>query len=214
MAGETPAATASKEQGQRIGVFGGTFDPIHCAHLDLARAAQQQARLDKVLFVVSASPPHKQGDVCHDAEERYEIVSAALEDEEGMEPSHIELDREGPSYTADTLAALGQLYPGAQLFLILGMDAVQDLPRWHKPEDILARATVLAARRPDARDNLPPSLQGKVTLLDFVETPVSSTRIRAKLKAGEAVDDLVPAAALEVIMRKGWYGHCPERAGA
>jgi nicotinate-nucleotide adenylyltransferase len=199
---------------RRIGIFGGTFDPLHCAHLDLARAAMQQARLDRVLFVVSALPPHKRGDVCLDAEARYEIVAAALEGMAGFEASHLELDREGPSYTADTLAALQQRYPGAELFLILGMDAVQDLPQWHRPENIVQRATVLAARRPGSQAALPALLRDRVQLLDFVETPVSSTAIRRRLKNGEAVDGMVPEAALAVIEKKGWYRDCPERAEA
>lgn len=197
---------------QRIGVFGGTFDPIHNTHLELARAAQQQAGLDAVLFVVSATPPHKRTGVCLEAEDRYAMVSAALANEPGFAPSRIELDRVGPSYTADTLDQLAAAHPGAALFLILGMDAVRDLPGWHQPQRILDRAHLLAARRPDAE--LPPMLAGHCTLLDFEERAQSSSAIRQRIANGEAVDHLLPPAVWQMIEQHGWYGHDRVRSHA
>ncbi|MEA3366078.1 MAG: nicotinate (nicotinamide) nucleotide adenylyltransferase, partial [Candidatus Hydrogenedentes bacterium] len=133
----------------RIGVLGGTFDPIHKAHIRIAKAALNQARLDKVLFVVAAHPPHKSRRKLHaTSEERFAMVQAALADEPAMEPSRIELDRDGPSYTAETLAILEEHYRGAKLFLILGLDSLVDMPHWHHPEMILAKADLLVAPRP------------------------------------------------------------------
>ncbi len=198
----------------RIGIFGGTFDPIHQAHLDLARAAREQAALDEVLFVVSATPPHKRGEVSVDADARYQMVEAALRNEPHMRASRIEIDRDGPSYTSVTLESLSNEYPGARLFLILGMDAVRDLPQWHQPEQILEYATVLAARRPDAEDEFPALLMGHCELLDFEERPVSSTDIRARLASGETVNGLLPPAVLALIEENGWYGRARSTSNA
>ncbi len=189
----------------RIGVFGGTFDPIHNTHLNLARAALSQAALDKVLFVVSAVPPHKRAAVCLGPEERYALVEAALLGEPRMDASRVELDREGPSYTADTLDLLAAANPGADLFLILGMDAVCDLPKWHEPARVVARATILAAARPGQDTTIPPLLHGKCARLDFPEQPVSSTEIRARLGRGEPVAQLLPPAVIAKIASEGWY---------
>lgn len=190
---------------RRIGVFGGTFDPLHNAHLSLARAALRQAGLDEVLFVVSAAPPHKRGEVSLDAESRYAMVEAALRDEPQMHASRIEIDRGGPSYTAVTLERLQAEHPGARLYLILGMDAVRDLPQWHRPERILELATVLAARRPQAEADLPAILRGHCEILDFEEQPLSSTEIRARLASGRDVKDLLPVEVLGLINQRGWY---------
>jgi nicotinate-nucleotide adenylyltransferase len=196
---------------RRIGVFGGTFDPLHNAHLSLARAALRQAGLDEVLFVVSAAPPHKRGEVSLDAESRYAMVEAALRNEPGMQASRIEIERGGPSYTAVTLERLQAEHPGARLYLILGMDAVRDLPQWHRPERILELATVLAARRPKADAELPPILSGHCEILDFEEQPLSSTEIRARLASGRDVQDAIPAAVLALISKNRWYaGDAPQ----
>jgi len=196
---------------RRIGVFGGTFDPVHNAHLSLARAALRQAGLNEVLFVVSAAPPHKRGEVSLDAESRYAMVEAALRDESQMHASRIEIERGGPSYTAVTLERLQSEHPGARLYLILGMDAVRDLPQWHRPERILELATVLAARRPKAEVELPAILRGHCEILDFDEQLLSSTEIRARLASGRDVHDDLPAVVLALIKKNGWYsGDAPQ----
>lgn len=189
----------------RIGVFGGTFDPIHETHLSLARTALSQATLDRVLFVVSAVPPHKRAAVTLGPEERFALVSAALAGEPQMEASRIELEREGPSYTADTLELLAAAHPGAELFLILGMDATNDVPRWHQPERILARAKILTAGRPGQQLVIPPLLEGRCQVLEFPEQPVSSTEVRARLARGESVAGLLPPAVIAMIEEHGWY---------
>ena len=104
----------------RIGIFGGTFDPVHNVHLRMARAARDRAGLDRVLFVVAATPPHKRGDVVASAEDRLAMVRAAIAGEDGFEASRIEMDRPGPSYTVDTVRALAETHPDARLYLIIG----------------------------------------------------------------------------------------------
>lgn len=194
---------------RRIGVFGGTFDPIHNTHLAIARAAREQANLDEVLFVVSANPPHKRGATFASAEDRLALVEAAVADQPGMTASRIELDRSGPSYTADTLDALQQRFPGAELFLIIGMDSLVDLPKWRAPERIVAAAHLLVVPRP-GEPAVPDYVKGKYTMLAFRETEVSSTDIRARIEAGDPCHDLLPPAVSDRIQERGLYRECIE----
>ncbi len=188
-----------------IGVFGGTFDPVHAVHLRVARAARDAAGLDRVLFMVANVPPHKSGEVAACAEDRLEMVAAAVADEPGLEASRLEMDRSGPSYTADTLRGLHARHPEAALFLILGYDSALDLPKWREPGVILDLARLLVVCRPRCGRPLPPLLCGRATLLPFEEDPLSSTEIRERLAAGDDVSGLVPAGALRVIREKGLY---------
>jgi nicotinate-nucleotide adenylyltransferase len=194
--------------GPRVGVFGGTFDPVHVTHIHIARAAREQARLDRVLFVVSARPPHKRSGPYATPEQRYAMVRLAVDGEDGLEPSRIEIDRDGPSYTVDTLELLTRRMPEARLFLIMGIDALKDLPKWRDPEGILERARVLAVDRPGV-GQLPPLLDGHYDLLPFEESPVSSTEIRRRVVNGEALDPLVPPAVADYIRKEKVYHACP-----
>jgi nicotinate-nucleotide adenylyltransferase len=133
----------------RVGIFGGTFDPIHYGHLIVAEQAREQAGLDRVWFVPSARPPHKADRVVTPFDRRAEMLTLALAGhEDKFRVETIERDRPGLSYTADTLDALAQAHPDTEWFLILGADSVHDLPGWHEPLRIIDRATVLAACRP------------------------------------------------------------------
>jgi len=188
-----------------IGVFGGTFDPVHAVHLRIARAARDAAGLDRVLFMVANVPPHKSGEVAACAEDRLAMVAAAVAGERGFEASRLEMDRPGPSYTADTLRALRAEQPDARLFLILGYDSALDLPKWREPGVILDLAELLVVCRPNCGRPLPPVLQNRATLLPFEEDALSSTEIRERLAAGGDVSGLVPPGALRVIREKGLY---------
>jgi nicotinate-nucleotide adenylyltransferase len=189
---------------RRIGVYGGTFDPLHQAHLTMARAAREQAELDLVLFVVSARPPHKAEGSWAPAEDRYDMVRAALAREEGLQPCRLELDREGPSYTADTLEQIQEHYPEAELFLVIGMDSLVDLPKWREPERILERAHLLAIPRP-GQWAVPKSLEDRYTLIQMPQTDLSSTEIRERFEKGESLDSLIPAPVIEMIYKRGLY---------
>jgi len=134
---------------ERIGVFGGTFDPIHYAHLDIARTAMKQAHLDQVVFVVSARPPHKRKGPFASPEDRYAMVEAAVAVESRMTASRTELDRGGPSYTVDTLEYIAAVIgPEAEIFFITGADAVLDILTWKAPARVLELCTLIAATRP------------------------------------------------------------------
>lgn len=192
-----------------IGIFGGTFDPIHNTHCDIARKALECANLDRVFFVVSARPPHKTGihgeGVHASAECRFDMVKAALHGEPRMEASRIEMDRTGLSFTIDTLRAFREFYPDARLHLIIGYDSLIDLPGWREPESILACANLLVIPRPGIRNAIPAQLEGHYEILPFHETTDSSSEIRERIAAGEPVEHLLPVRVLELIRRKGLY---------
>jgi nicotinate-nucleotide adenylyltransferase len=189
----------------RIGVFGGTFDPLHTTHLAIAEAALEQAGLDKVLFVISAEPPHKRWEVFAPAEDRYDMVRAATAPHPGFEPCRLEIDRRGPSYTVDTLRLLREANPAARLFLIVGYDSLVDLPKWRDPETILSLAHLLAVPRPASRGGPPRELEGHFTLLNFEISPVSSTWVREILREGRDTGELLPSGVLKLIKERGLY---------
>lgn len=189
----------------RIGIYGGTFDPIHGVHLQIARAAAESARLDKVLFVVAARPPHKEHDTSATPEQRMELVYAALHGDPVLEPSRIEVDREGPSYTADTLDRVAEEHPDAELFLIVGLDSAIDIPNWHDPDRILKRARLIVVPRPGNDDVLPDALVEHAEMLPFHESEVSSTEVRRRLAEGAPTDDILPEDVRAVIEREGLY---------
>jgi nicotinate-nucleotide adenylyltransferase len=191
---------------ERIGVFGGTFDPVHQTHIDIATAARDQARLDLVLFVVASIPPHKRHEVEASAEDRFAMVEAALQKERGFEASRLELERVGPSYTVDTLMALREQYRNAALLLILGEDSLADFPRWHSPERILEYADLLIVPRPGSEAEIPPGILRHCHFLEFQERPVSSTEIRDRIRTGTAVDGIVPLGVQKIILERGLYG--------
>jgi nicotinate-nucleotide adenylyltransferase len=190
---------------RRIGVFGGTFDPIHNAHIGIARAAMKSASLEVVLFVVSASPPHKQNGVLATPEQRYRMVEAALEGEDGLEPCDIEMLREGPSYTATTLGKLKSLYPQSELLLIVWLDSLIDIPTWRDPQAIFDLAHILAVSRPDEERAVSSVLDGKYDLVPFRETVASSTEVRRRLRDGESINELIPSRVVSMIKEIGLY---------
>lgn len=194
---------------KRIGVLGGTFDPIHNAHLAMARAALDAAQLDLVLFVVAARPPHKRNDTVASPEARFAMVEAAVADEPRFEADDIELHRDGPSYTGDTLRDLSARDPDAELFLLIGRDSLLDLPSWKDPDAILSRAHLLVAPRPADGRAIPESLEGHYDFLPFQETDVSSTEVRRRAAIGESISDCVPQAVESMIREKGIYASTP-----
>lgn len=189
----------------RIGILGGTFDPVHAVHCAIAKAALERAGLDLVLFVVAARPPHKSEGPFATPEERLAMVETAVAGEPRMRACDLEIKREGPSYMRDTLGELKALYPKATLYLIVGFDMLLDLPHWKDPEGILAKARLLVVHRPGLGDEAPPELEGKYDLLPFNETELSSTQIRERIASGEKCEGLVPEAVEEYIRRRGIY---------
>jgi nicotinate-nucleotide adenylyltransferase len=182
---------------QRIGVLGGTFDPIHIGHLVTGVNVRHRLSLDVVLFVVANDPWQKADRDVSSAKDRLDMVTAAVAGHAGLEASGIEIERGGVSYTVDTLQALGTAHPGAELFLIMGADQAANLDTWERPDEIRRLATLVVVDRPG-------SAAGGST----VEVPplaVSSSDLRARFADGRPVDWLVPDAVAEIARGRKLY---------
>ena len=191
---------------ERIGIFGGSFDPVHNTHCDIARSAIEDAGLDRVVFVVAARPPHKREGAHASAANRYAMVRAAVQDDPRMDVSAIEMNRKGPSYTIDTLREFHRQFPEAELFLILGFDSLLDLPKWKDSQGILASAQLLVAPRPGGASSvLTAEIEGHYTLLPLSGNALSSTEVREQILAGARFSDLVPPAVEALIRSRGIY---------
>lgn len=186
-----------------IGIFCGTFNPIHWGHLLLADYARDQFKLDKVIIVTSAIPPHRSEDIL-DAHFRHEMVKVACKASPHFEPSSIELERTGPSYTVDTLRHFSKAFPGARLNLILGQDNLSQLKTWHEPDVLFSLCRILVASRHSAIT--PAEIAGdlpagtKVSVIDFPNIPVSSSMVRQRMREGRSVRFLVSPAVHELLM--------------
>ena len=183
----------------RVGVFGGTFDPLHFGHLAIAQAALDGATLDRVIFVPARRSPLKESGPIASAADRLAMLEAATKDEERFTVSRLELDRDGPSYTVDTLEALRG---DGDLHLILGSDALAALPRWKSPDRIRELATLLVARRPGAPEP-DPGLGART--FDAPCLDISSRELRARAKRGLSLRYLVPDEVWRHIERRGLY---------
>lgn len=196
---------------ERIGIMGGTFDPIHEGHLHMARTALESARLDRVLMLPSGTPPHKQ-DIAP-AEDRWRMVCAACAQEERLIPCRAEIDRAGVIYTVDTLSILREDYPKADFFYIIGADTLMDLHHWRHYEQVLGMCTFLVCPRAwhhtpaeiNAQRRSLTALGGRIIMLDMEPMDVSSTGIRQALAAGEPTPAL-PVPVREYCGVKGLYG--------
>ncbi|MCX8053087.1 MAG: nicotinate-nucleotide adenylyltransferase [Armatimonadetes bacterium] len=194
-----------------IGIMGGTFDPIHIGHLILAEEARQQLGLDEVLFVPAGEPPHKPGQVIARAEHRLQMVRLAVVDNEYFECSTVELDREGPSYTIDTVREIiGLLGGSARLFVLIGADEARNLMSWRDPYGIQALATIAVADRPGsdfetAVGALPEDFAQELVHLQMPGVNVSSTNIRERVLSGRSIKYLVPDAVERYILENGLY---------
>lgn len=203
----------------RVGVFGGTFDPVHLGHLIVAQEVRFRAALDNVLFVPAGQPPHKPGRVITPAAHRLAMLERALASEPSFAISRIEIDRPGPSYSVTTLRALrAELGPSADLYFILGSDQVADLPTWHRPAELLELCTVLAVERPGAPCDLAaaearlPGLRERLLWVPVPQIGIAAREIRRRVAAGEPIRYFVPDAVAAYIAVHGLYrgGPAPE----
>ena len=193
------------ESGPAIGIFGGTFDPIHTAHLELAELVRVTLDLDEMLLVVANQPWQKEGErVVTPAEDRFALVEAAVEGWPGLSPSRIEIDRGGPSYTVDTVHQLLADQPGARITLVVGSDVVAGLGTWHHEEELRDLVTLAVVGRPGADPGGPPPGWRTVTV-PAAPFDVSSTELRRRLEEGGSVEGLVPEAVIRCIRQRGLY---------
>jgi nicotinate-nucleotide adenylyltransferase len=187
------------------GVLGGTFDPIHLGHLRAAENAREALELDQVLFVPAGQPPHRTAPLTS-ALDRFAMVALATAGHPAFAASDVEIQREGPSYTADTLAALQARAPGHALYLIVGSDTFAEMATWRDPERLFASCTVAVAERPGAAP--PPAASESGARVERVPGPglaVSSTEVRRRAREGRSVRYLVPDVVADYIVKRGLY---------
>ncbi|HSV74545.1 MAG TPA: nicotinate-nucleotide adenylyltransferase [Chthonomonadales bacterium] len=194
----------------RLGILGGTFDPIHHVHLFLADDARRQHALDEVLFIPNGLPSHKLPRAFASAEHRCRMVELAVAGNPAFRVSRIEVDRDGPSYSIDTLRALHAERPDAEFFFITGADAVAELGTWHVATEVARLATFLAAPREDApleglASRLDPALGVRVLPLDTPRIDLSSTLLRERVRQGLSIRYLTPDAVAAYIEAHGLY---------
>jgi nicotinate-nucleotide adenylyltransferase len=195
---------------RRIGVLGGRFDPPHIGHLMIAQEAWWRLRLDELVFVPVGVPADRTAPR-FDAELRVAMVESAIDGHRGWSCSRTEVDRSGPSFTADTLDELSDAAPGAEIWFIMGADRLAGFPEWHDPARILAHARLAVVSRdgvdPDALAATAARVApGRVDILTAPEVDVSSTTIRERLTAGAPVDYLVPDGVARLLAKHGGEG--------
>ncbi len=199
----------------RVGIFGGSFDPVHQGHLLLAEQCREQCHLAKVLFVPAAVSPHKQGAPPASDQARFDMLQLAIGGHAAFEMCSLELERGGISYTVDTLEALHGSRPGDELILLIGADTLADFPNWHRPDRVCELALLAVVRRPGSlpvswdvvRPLASPTRWMEMQQL-HVEMPLidlSSSQIRQRVMAGRSIRYMVPRGVETYIEAQGLY---------
>ncbi len=197
---------------EKIGILGGTFDPIHTGHILSAQAVYEQLKLEKVVFIPAYVPPHKIGQRFAPAEHRYAMTCLAVAPYSYFEVSDIELRRSGVSYTVDTMREIKALHPQSDLYFIIGADSVPLLYTWNRIEELFQLVSFVVAYRPGYSNVIQTACQQlgdiareKIILLPTPEYAISSTEIRHKIKNNESLKDLVPTAVENYIREHHLY---------
>jgi nicotinate-nucleotide adenylyltransferase len=196
----------------RVGVLGGTFDPIHDGHLVAAQEAWHQLALDYLFLVPAGDPPHKPGHPSAPARDRFRMVELAIAGRDHLRASRVDLDRPGPHYTADMLALLrDELGPGVRLFFVEGADSLADLATWYRPERIVAIADLAVVGRPgysvdlEALERRLPGLSKRIHWVSMPALDISSTDLRVRVRTGRPISYLLPAPVEAYILEGRLY---------
>jgi len=193
----------------KVGIMGGTFDPIHIGHLIAAESAMAECGLDEVWFIPTSSPPLKSGAPGASENDRYEMVAAAIATQDRFRVLDIELRRGGTSYSIDTVRSLREQHPDHSFAYIIGSDRINDLAKWHRIEELAELVTFIGLSRPETTatpELLPEELRCRITFAEMPAIGISSTVIRERLAAGKSIRYRVPDAVYAMIRRHGWYG--------
>lgn len=194
-----------------LGIMGGTFDPLHWAHLVMAEEAKTRFSLDKVLFIPSGQPPHKIDYDISDSEHRYAMTLLGTADNPAFEVSRIEIEREGPSYSVDTIRRLKEIYGAdAKMYFILGADEALDILNWHEAANLPDLTRFLVAPRPgfdvaELKTRLPDRFYAVMDTLPIMPMDVSATDLRARVASGKSIRYLVPDLVEAYIRKHGLY---------
>ncbi|HSV86280.1 MAG TPA: nicotinate-nucleotide adenylyltransferase [Levilinea sp.] len=196
----------------RLGVFGGTFDPPHIGHLILAAEASSQLELDRLLWVLTPYPPHKQNQSVSLLEQRLVLVQAVLAQDETFELSQVEIERPAPHFAVDTVELLQAQYPGASLIYLIGGDSLRDLPTWREPQRFMRNVAGLGVmRRPGDQvelDQLEAALPGLRKKLLVIRAPlleISSSDLRQRIASGRPFRYYLAPAVYDLIVQRGYY---------
>jgi nicotinate-nucleotide adenylyltransferase len=200
----------NEPRARRVGVMGGSFNPIHIGHLVTADEARYTFSLDEVLFVPAGQPWQKETANVEPAEHRYMMCVIATSPEPSFRVSRIEIDRPGPTYTLDTLKALKSERPGDELFFITGADAILQILTWKDPEAVLREARFIAATRPGydldrLEKELPRGLEDRVAIMEIPALAISSTDVRLRAREGRPIRHLLPTGVAEYIEKNALY---------
>lgn len=198
---------------ERVGVFGGTFDPVHIGHLAVAQDVAHQLGLDRVLIVPNHQPPHKQGQPVTDVADRVAMVQLAAADNASFQVSRVELERPGPSYTLDTMRELQlRLGSGSELYFLVGSDALPDLHTWHEPEKLLEEFRVVVMDRPTEQgvdwavvEARFPNIRNRVQMVSVAQLVVSGVNIRMRVRNGQPIRYYVAPAVERYIFEHNLY---------
>ena len=198
--------------GRKLGVLGGTFDPVHLGHLIIAEEAADRLGLDVVVFVPARDPWRKERSDIASAADRMAMVRLATRDNPRFRVSEVDLKREGPSYSVDTLDDLREQEDDAQLYFLVGYDTLMDIPHWREPKRLMNLAHLVTVVRPgyaidfEVLERVMPGVRHNVTLLEIPEVGISSTEVRRRIAAGKSVRYWVPEPVAEYIRQRGLYG--------
>lgn len=191
----------------KFGVMGGTFDPIHLGHLRAAEIARESARLDWIAFVPAGVPPHR-GSVGSSALDRYAMVALATAANPHFLPSDVEIARNGPSYTVDTVGHFASVHPGAEISLVVGSDSFAEMPTWRDSERLWSLCRIVVVPRPEEPTAPVPLVDahgGRVAFATGLALPISSTMVRLAAREGRSLRYLVPDTVADHIAKRGLY---------
>jgi len=204
----------------RLGVFGGTFDPIHHGHLIVAEVMMEELRLDRVLFLPAGQPPHKLGRPITPVVHRLTMLQLAIEGNPHFALSFVDVERPGPCYTVESLAILRQEFPSDELIFLMGEDSLRDLPTWHEPNRIAEQALLAVALRPNVEVDLEevfarvPAARDRVLLVRVPLIQIAASDIRRRVAEGRTIRYQVPRAVEQYIERHGLYRALAAPTGA
>ena len=199
--------------GKKLGIMGGTFDPIHYGHMVAAETARIEFGLDRVLFIPTGSPPHEENRLITDASLRYEMVEMAIQNNKNFMVSRMEIDREGPTYTVDTLRILHSIFPEQELQFITGTDALKEMLTWREHEEVIKLARIIGVSRPgyDSKNliekisRMYPFTKNRIAQIEIPALAISSTDIRMRVANNKPIRYLLPDEIRLFIKNKGLY---------